>query len=89
MARTLSRDKALLLKDFLERLYEPEFKESAIANMNPIRTLEASIRTPSLKEPGKTEVAHKTLNFEFKRLYNRQHTKVINTVVSVQILGNK
>ena len=89
MARTLSRDKALLLKDFLERLYEPEFKESAIANMNPIRTLEASIRTPSLKEPGKTEIAHKTLNFEFKRLYNRQHTKVINIVVSVQILGNK
>ena len=89
MARTISREKALLLKDFLERLYEPEFKESAIASMNPIRTLEASIRVPSLKEPGKTDIAHKTLNFEFKRLYNRQHTKVINIVVSVQILGNK
>ena len=89
MARTLSRDKALLLKDFLEHLYEPEFKESAIANMNPIRTLDASIRTPSLKEPGKTDVVHKTLNFEFKRLYNRQHTKVINIVVSIQILGSK
>ena len=89
MARTISREKALLLKDFLERLYEPEFKESAIASMNPIRTLEASIRVPSLKEPGKTDIVHKTLNFEFKRLYNRQHTKVINIVVSVQILGNK
>ncbi len=89
MARTISREKALLLKDFLERLYEPEFKESAIASMNPIRTLKASIRVSSLKEPGKTDIAHKTLNFEFKRLYNRQHTKVINIVVSVQILGNK
>ena len=85
MARTLSRERAMLLKDFLERLYNPEFKESVIDDMNPIKLLEASIRTPSVREPGKTIVLHKALHFEFKRLYNRQHTKVINILVSVQM----
>ena len=85
MARTLSRERTMLLKDFLERLYNPEFKESVIDDMNPIKLLEASIRTPSVREPGKTIVVHKALHFEFKRLYNRQHTKVINILVSVQM----
>ncbi len=88
MARTLSRERTMLLKDFLERLYNPEFKESVIDDMNPIKLLEASIRTPSVREPGKTIVVHKALHFEFKRLYNRQHTKVINILVSVQISGS-
>lgn len=88
MARSLSRERTMLLKDFLERLYNPEFKESVIDDMNPVKTLEGNIRTPSVKEPGKTIVVHKALHFEFKRLYNRQHTKVINILVSVQISGS-
>lgn len=88
MARSLSRERTMLLKDFLERLYNPEFKESVIDDMNPVKTLEGNIRTPSIKEPGKTIVVHKALHFEFKRLYNRQHTKVINILVSVQISGS-
>ena len=79
----------MLLKDFLERLYNPEFKESVIANMNPIRSLDVSLRIPSMKDSDKTNIVHRTLNFEFKRLYNRQHTKVINIVVTAQIANGK
>ena len=89
MARTLTREKTMLLKDFLERLYNPEFKESTIDKMNPIRTLEANVRMPSLQEPDQVVLVHKTLNFEFKRLYNRQHTKVINILVSVHFSSTK
>ncbi len=89
MARTLSRENTMLLKDFLERLYNPEFKESVIANMNPIRSLDVSLRVPSMKDSDKTDIVHRTLNFEFKRLYNRQHTKVINIVVTAQIANVK
>ncbi|MCR5765916.1 MAG: histidine kinase, partial [Treponema sp.] len=89
MARTLSREKTMLLKDYLEHLYNPEFKESVISTMNPIRTLVTNIRVPSVQNPEKSVIVHKTLNFEFKRLYNRQHTKVINIVVSAQIINTK
>ena len=87
--RTLSKEKTMLLKDFLERLYNPEFKESTIEKMNPIRTLEANVRMPSLQEPDQVVLVHKTLNFEFKRLYNRQYTKVINILVSVHFSSTK
>jgi Amt family ammonium transporter len=89
MARTLPRDKTMLLKEFLDRLYNPEFKESTIERMNPIRSLETNVRMPSVKDPEKMVLVQKTLNFEFKRLYNRQHTKVINILVSVHFATTK
>ena len=85
MARTLSRDKTMLLKDYLERLYNPEFKESVIEKMNPIQSLDANVRSSRVDSQGRNIVVHKALNFEFKRLYNRNHTKIINIVVSIQM----
>ena len=79
----------MLLKEFLERLYNPDFKESTIERMNPIRILETNIRMPSIQNPDETVLVHKTLNFEFKRLYNRQHTKVINILVSAHFSATK
>lgn len=85
MARTLSRDKTMLLKDYLERLYNPEFKESVIEKMNPIQSLDANVRSSRVDSQGRNIVVRKALNFEFKRLYNRNHTKIINIVVSIQM----
>ena len=70
-------------------MYNPEFKESTIERMNPIRNLETNVRMPSIKDPEKMVLVQKTLNFEFKRLYNRQHTKVINILVSVHFATTK
>ena len=54
MARILSRYKTIALKEFLERLYVPEFKQSAIENVNPIKTLEVTMRKTSIGEYLKT-----------------------------------
>lgn len=47
MARILSRDKTVELKKFLERLYNPEFKQSALESVNPIKMLEVTMRKTS------------------------------------------
>ena len=54
MARILSRYKTIALKEFLERLYDPEFKQSALERINPIKTLEITMRKTSSGEYLKT-----------------------------------
>lgn len=80
MARILSRDKTVALKEFLERLYDPEFKQSALESVNPVRMLEVTMRKTSPGERFET-TEKKTIRFEFSRIYNSQRTKVLHAVV--------
>lgn len=54
MARILSRYKTIALKEFLERLYDPEFKQYALESVNPIKTLEITMHKTSSGEYLKT-----------------------------------
>ena len=80
MARILSRDKTVALKEFLERLYNPEFKQSALESVNPIKMLEVTMRKTSASDGFET-TEKKTIRFEFSRIYNSQHTKILHAVV--------
>lgn len=80
MARILSRDKTVALKEFMERLYDPEFKQSALESVNPVRMLEVTMRKTSPGERFET-TEKKTIRFEFSRIYNSQRTKVLHAVV--------
>lgn len=80
MARILSRYKTIALKEFLERLYDPEFKQSALESVNLIKTLEITMRKTSSGEYLKT-TEKKAINFEFTQIYNTQHTKILHVVV--------
>lgn len=81
LARVLERDKTIALKNYLERLYNPEYKNSVLEGMNPIAKLEMTFRRPVSKENPELVIQKSTINFEFVRVYNTQHTKIMHVVV--------
>lgn len=84
MARLITRDKVVALNDFLRNLFDIEFKSSAIVNSNPLKHLELNIRHKSI-DPTKPDVIdHRVLTFEFVRVFDAQHTKVLHVVISAQ-----
>ncbi len=80
MARVLPRDKTQALKKYLENLYSPDFKQSAVKSLNPIQSITISVRIQS-PEP---KIEKKIINFEFSRIFNTQKTKVLHIIVQAK-----
>ena len=80
MARILPRDKTQTLKKYLENLYSPDFKQTAVETLNPIQSLTVSVRSHEL-EP---KIVQKVINFEFSRIFNKQKTKVLHVIVQAK-----
>ena len=77
MARVLPRDKTQQLKRYLENLYSPDFKQTAVRSLNPIQNLTISVRTHN-PEP---KIEKKNISFVFSRIFNTQKTKVLHIIV--------
>lgn len=84
MARLLPKEKVVALNDFLKNLFDMDFKSSAIVNANPLKHIEMNIRHKSMDPTQPDVIDHRILTFEFVRVFDTQHTKVLHVVISAQ-----
>lgn len=84
LSRLISREKAEALKQYLAQLFSSDFKNSVVSSMNPLHNLDMIIRHRQKDNKQPPVIDYRTVDFEFVRVFNAQHTKVVYVVVSAK-----